>query len=395
MKPLTGVTVLDFTQAFSGPYCAMNLADLGARVIKVERKGIGDQTREWMPLNREGKSGYFAQYNRNKEGIALDVSKEEAKEIVRRIVAKADIVVNNFKVGTMDKLGIGYEDLKKIKPDIIYASITGYGQKGPMSGRAAYDNIIEATCGLMDQSGFPDMQPIRSGCSIGDSYTGLMAVFGIVSAYYHKLRTGQGQTIDVAMQDCLFTGIEDAILEYGVSGRVPGRSGNSRSHMFSPYDVIQCRDGWYAIAALCERGWREFCEEAGLTELLEDDRFKDNAARCTHNSELTEIIRPFFTGHTMAELEETFTCRYFAAAPVIDAEAVEVHPHLLQRNMILPIDDPNVGPLNVVGLPVKFEKTVTDIYRPSPLLGQYTGDVLSEFGYSPEEIRRLEEADVV
>ena len=170
MKPLDGVTVLDFTQAFSGPYCTLNLADYGARVIKVERPVTGDQTREWAPLRKDtGESGYFALYNRNKEGIAVNMRAPEGVEIIKKMVAKADIAVNNFKVGTLDKLGLGYEEMKKINPGLVFTSVTGYGQDGPMAGLAAYDNVIEATCGLMDQSGMPDKQPVRSGCSIGDS----------------------------------------------------------------------------------------------------------------------------------------------------------------------------------------------------------------------------------
>lgn len=394
-KPLDGVTVLDFTQAFSGPYCTMQLADFGARVIKVERKGVGDQTREWAPLDKDGNSAYYAQYNRNKEGIAVDISKEEGKEIIRRLVAKADIVVNNFKVGTLDRQGVGYEEMKKIKPDIVFASINGYGQSGPMSKLAAYDNIIEATCGLMDQSGFPDRQPVRSGCSIGDSYTGLMAAFGIVAAYYHKLMTGEGQTVDVAMQDSLFAGIEDAILEYGVTGQAPVRTGNSRCNMASPYDVVQCKDGWYTIAAITEKGWQEFCTEAGMPQLMEDARFADNAARCAHNAELLQAIQPFFSARTMAELEKTFSCKHFAATPVVDAASATSNPHLLERNMVVEVDDPNVGRFKEVGLPVKFEKTVTNVYRPSPLLGQHTRAVLGEFGYSPEEIEALDAEGVI
>ncbi|WP_130861966.1 CaiB/BaiF CoA transferase family protein [Bacilliculturomica massiliensis] len=395
MKPLSGVTVLDFTQAFSGPYCTLNLADYGARVIKVERTGTGDQTREWMPLAENGGSAYFALYNRNKEGIAVDLSKEEGKELIRRLVKKADIVVNNFKVGTMDKLGIGYEELKKIKPDLVFASVTGYGQTGPLAKLAAYDNIIEATCGLMGQSGFPDRQPVRSGCSIGDSYTGLMAAFGIAAAYYHKLMTGEGQTVDVAMQDSLFASIEDAILEYGVSGTVMERSGNSRSHMVAPYDVIQCKDGWYTVAAVTEKGWAEFCREADMPELLEDPRFQDNELRCRHNAELIGAMEPFFRDKTMEELKAIFSCENFAAAPVIDAGQTMREPHMLQRDMVVEIDDPNVGKYKAVGIPIKFEKTPAEVVKASPLLGEDTMGILMEIGYTEEEVRTLAAAGVV
>lgn len=395
MKPLDGVTVLDFTQAFSGPYCTVNLADYGARVIKVERRATGDQTREWMPLTEDGKSAYFALYNRNKEGISVDLSKEEGKEIIRRIAKKADIVVNNFKVGTLDKLGIGYEELKKIKPDLVFASITGYGQTGPLKKLAAYDNIIEATCGLMNQSGIEGRQPVRSGCSIGDSYTGLMAAFGIAAAYYHKLMTGEGQTVDAAMQDALFAAIEDAILEYGVSGKVMERSGNSRSHMAAPYDVMECRDGWYTAAAITDKGWQEFCREAGMPQLAADPRFLTNELRCAHNDELTAEMQKFFIDKTMEEVSGYFSCENFAAAPVIDAGQTMEQAHMLQRDMVVEIDDPNVGRYKAVGMPIKFEKTPADVYKASPLLGENTREVLTELGYSQEEIDSLRDTGVV
>lgn len=246
-KPLDGVTILDFTQAYSGSFCTVNLADYGARVIKIERVGLGDQAREWDPFTEDGKSGYFALYNRNKEGVAINMREEAGKEIVRKLVAKADIVTNNFKVGTLDKLGLGYDDLKKINPHIVFTSVTGYGQSGPLAKLAAYDNVIEGTCGLMNQSGEPDKQPVRSGASIGDSYTGLMAAVATACAYYHKMETGEGQTVDVAMQDALFAAIEDTVLEYYASGKMLERQGNSRTHMYSPYDISKCKDGWLLI----------------------------------------------------------------------------------------------------------------------------------------------------
>lgn len=395
MKPLEGVTVLDFTQAFSGAYCTMNLGDLGARVIKVERPVVGDQTRQWMPLNNENKSGYFAQYNRNKEGIVVDLSKNEGKEIIFKLVKNADIVVNNFKTGTLDRLGLGYDDLKRVKPDLIFASVTGYGQDGPLSKQAAYDNIIEATCGLMNQSGYTGREPVRSGASIGDSYTGTMALFGIMVAYYHKLMTGEGQTIDVAMQDSLFAGIEDAILEYGASGKAPSRTGNSRPLSVSPYDVFKCKNGWFSIAAISESGWIEFCKESGMVHLLDDPRYCDNVHRCKNNDELTQDIEPFFLNRSLEELTDTFSCRYFAAAPVVDVEYKSNDTQTLERKMIVEVDDSNVGKFNEVGIPVKFSETLTDIYKASPLLGQDTEKILLEIGYSTDDIRKLAQDEVV
>lgn len=399
-KPLDGVTVLDFTQAFSGPYCTLNLADYGARVIKVERLEVGDQTREWAPLRKAGQehageSGYFALYNRNKEGIAVNMRAPEGVEIIKKIAAKADIVVNNFKVGTLDRLGLGYEELKKVNPDIVFTSITGYGQDGPMSGLAAYDNVIEATCGLMDQSGMPDKQPVRSGCSIGDSYTGLMAAFGTACAYYHKLMTGEGQTVDVAMEDSLFASIEDTILEYFGNGRMLQRQGNSRTHMYSPYDVVQCKDGWVAFSAITQKGFEEFCKEAGREDLLADQRFQDNQSRCDNNEALIEEMKKVFADIEMDQVEKRFSGKNFAVAPVIHAGMTIQSKHMNDRNMVIEIDDHNVGKFQAVGHPIKFKKTPATVYKSSPKLGEDTKPVLKELGYTDQEISELSEKGVI
>ena len=395
MKPLEGVTVLDFTQAYSGPYCTLNMADYGARVIKVERIGYGDQTREWGPLRPTGESAYFALYNRNKEGIAVNLRDEKGAEIIKRLVAKADIVVNNFKVGTLDKLGLGYEEMKRINPDIIFASVSGYGTNGPMAKLAAYDNIIEATCGLMEQSGFPDREPVRSGASIGDSYTGLNAAVGIAAAYYNKLKTGKGQEVDVAMQDALFAGLEDTILDYFGNNIVRNRQGNSKSHMVSPYDVLKCRDGWVTVAALTDEGFLEYCRDAGRDDLAKDKRFSTNELRCKNNKELIEEMSKDFRDLTFEEIEAGFECKKFAAAPVLSSERTIKEGHMAERDMVVKIDDNNVGPFDAVGIPIKLEKTPGEILKGSPLLGEHTERLLRELGYSDEEIRSLEEDGVV
>lgn len=389
MRPLEGVTVLDFTQAYSGPYCTVNLADYGARVIKVERVGVGDQTREWMPIVPSGGSGYYALYNRNKECIAIDLSQDKGKEIIKRIAAKADIVVNNFKVGTLDKLGIGYSVLKEINPDIVFTSISGYGQNGPMAKLAAYDNIIEATCGLMGQTGIVGKQPVRSGCSIGDSYTGLMAAVGTAAAYYNKLNGRGGQQVDVAMEDSLFAAIEDTILEYFANGKIMDRPGNSRTHLFSPYDVVQVKDGWCTVSALTDKGFEEFCKESGNTYLLADERFKTNAARCENNDALMAEMQKYFIDKSFDDIKATFSGKNFAAVPVLDAGQTTDEKHMADRDMVIEIDDPNVGLFKSVGFPVKFEKTPGCVAKPSSLLGEHTEKILKEFGYSEEEIAAM------
>ena len=239
MRPLEGITVLDFTQAYSGPYCAMNLADYGARVIKVERADYGDQSREWGPYTEDDGSGYFALYNRNKESIAIDLSEPEGKDIIKKLYSEVDVVLENFKFGTIDKLGIGYEVAKEINPEIIFASITGFGQTGPLRKKTAYDNVVECMCGFMEMTGYPDGPAMRSGASVGDSYTGLTMFLAIVLACYKKKRTGKGSRLDVSMLDTMFATVEDAVLAYSLTGKPISRTGNAKPREIVPYDVYE------------------------------------------------------------------------------------------------------------------------------------------------------------
>jgi len=389
MKPLEGVTILDFTQALSGPFCVLNLADYGARVIKVERLGVGDQSRDWGPMDKNGVSTFYPLYNRNKESISVDMRSPEGAEIIKKIASSADIAVNNFKVGTLEKMGLSYDNLKEINPDIIFTSLSGYGQEGPMAKLPAYDNVIEATSGLMNQSGMIDNQPIRSGSSVGDSYTGLMTAFCTLAAYYHKLETGEGQAVDVAMQDTLFSSIEDSILESFATGYERPRQGNQKSHLYAPYDVYKCKDGWCAVAAITDRGFEELCKEANRQELLKDERFTNNSLRCENVEALTDIMKDIFKGMTFEEIINTFSCRYASVSPVYHAGQMLSQKQIHDREMIMRIDDNNIGEFNMVGFPVKLEKTPAEVRKPSSKLGQETRAILKEFGYSDDHIDEL------
>lgn len=212
MNVLEGITVIDFTQAYSGPFCAMQLADFGARVIKVERAGVGDQSREWTPF-RNNYSGYYASINRNKESLTLDIASDEGQEIIKTLVKDADVVLENFKYGTLAKMGLDYDSLKEINPAIIFASLSGFGQSGPHKKLAAYDNVVQSMCGVMDITGYPDGDPCRVGPGLGDSFTGLMVCNGILMALQHRMKTGEGQSLNVAMMDSLFGIVENAILD--------------------------------------------------------------------------------------------------------------------------------------------------------------------------------------
>lgn len=393
MKILEGVTVVDFTQAYSGPFCAMQLADFGARVIKIERACVGDQSREWTPF-RNNYSGYYASINRNKESLTLDISSEEGQNIVKALVKDADIVLENFKYGTLAKMGLDYEELKKINPGIIFASLSGFGQSGPYKKLAAYDNVVQSMCGIMDITGYPDGDPCRVGPGIGDSYTGLQVCNGILMAYLHKLKTGEGQCLNVAMLDALFGIVEDTILEKTVNDRELTRMG-TRNAMFAPYDVLPCKDGLYTVAVTTEEDFGKFCAAIGKPNLAADTRFATNADRLENHDALMEEIKPFFVGKTRAEADAVMTAADVAGGSVQDIPEVMHDEQLIAREMFWEIDDPGIGLHKNMANPVKMSKTPAALKNGSPLLGQDTDHILKELGYTPEKIQELHAAHIV
>lgn len=395
MKPLEGMTVLDFTQAFSGPYCAMNLGDYGARIIKVERVEDGDQSREWGPYVENGNSGYFALYNRNKESIAVDLSEPEGKEIIRKLYAEVDVVLENFKYGTMDKLGIGYDVAKQENPGIIFASITGFGQTGPLCRNTAYDNVIECMCGYMEITGYPDGPPLRSGASVGDSYTGITMFFGIVLAYYDKMRTGKGRRLDVAMLDTMFAAVEDAILAYSLTGKPVKRTGNAKPNEIVPYDVYECADGPLAVGITDESMWHGFCEAVGMPQLEKDPMFSDNDVRCKNFKDFTRLIRAEMKKCGKDHMLKTFLEHGIPAAPLLLPLETLDNEQFKDRDMIVEIEDDNVGFFKVPGVPIKFSKTPGGISKSSPILGENTAEILKSVGYTDQDIKKLAAEEII
>lgn len=395
MRPLEGITVLDFTQAYSGPYCAMNLADYGARVIKVERVEDGDQSREWGPYVENGNSGYFALYNRNKEGIAVDLGEPEGKEIIRKLYAQVDVVLENFKFGTIDKLGIGYDVAKEINPEIIFASITGFGQTGPLRKNTAYDNVVECMCGFMEMTGYPDGPAMRSGASVGDSYTGITMFLAIVLACYDKKRTGKGRRLDVSMLDTMFATVEDAVLAYSLTGVPIKRTGNAKPREIVPYDTYKCSDETIAVGITEEAMWPDFCNAIEMPELIDDPLYATNDLRCRNFDSFTELMK-----NVMANKTSDWALKQFAQYGIpaskllLPLEALN-DDHFKARDMVLEIDDANVGRYKASGLPIKFSKTPGFVKKSSPLLGESTISVLEAAGYTQSEIAELIEEEIV
>lgn len=394
MKVLEGMKVIDFTQAFSGPFCTLQLADFGAEVIKVERPVTGDQSREWFPI-KDGYSGYYASINRNKKGLALDIGKPEGAEAIRKLIKDADVIVENFKVGTLDKFGLGYEDVKKINPGIIYASISGFGQNTTLRKSPAYDNIIQSMTGFQYMTGFPHEQEVRCSSAIGDSFTGLNCSLGIVMAYLRKLKTGEGARIDVSMFDCIFGILEPHILAKTVSGKDTFRMGNADHSLFAPYDAYDCKDGWFSVAVTNNEDFARFCKVIGNEALSEDIRFADNKNRCENVEVLKEEIAPFFAEKTRDELEKIFTDNNIINAPLLTIPEIIEHPHAAARGMMLYMDDPGLGKFRTTSNPMKLDVTPAVYETAAPLLGQNTREVMIDAGFSEEELEQLKKDGVV
>lgn len=395
MAPLEGITILDFTQAYNGPYCTMVLADLGARVIKVERLG-GEQSRFWEPYTEDDESGYFALLNRNKEGIAVDLGEPEGKEIIKKLYAKVDVIVENFKFGTIDKLGLGYEVAKEINPNIIFASSSGYGQTGPLATNTAYDNVIESMCGYMDMTGFPELPPLRSGASVGDSYTGLSVAVGVLLALYHRKKTGEGKRVDVAMLDTMFAALEDSIMTYSLTGKPLHRSGNAKPAEIVPYDSYICKDGkMLTVTITRDEMWPNFCKAIDMPELIDDPLYATNDLRVKNFDSFTKKMQGYMTEQELDDMVARFQKHNVPASGVYRPIDAAEHPHMLARDMIIQYHDDNIGEFRSFGFPIKFSKTPETIRKGSPRIGGDTVRVMQELGYDQATIDEYIEEEIV
>ena len=384
MSILKDVLVLDFSQGYSGDFCTMQLADFGARVIKIERKGVGDMARSWEPM-QDGQSGYFAMLNRNKESLEVDFNTDEGITMIKKLIANADILVENYKGGTMEKWGLGYEDLREENKGLIYASLSGFGKTGSYQNQPAYENVIQAMSGIMEMTGFPEDAPVRVGPAIGDSLTALMLANGIVMAYYYKMQTGEGQRVDVAMLDTLFSIMESPVLFHSLKGMQTSRCGNNEADTLVPYDVYPCKDGYFSVGLASDAGWEPFCHAVGMPRLLEDERFADNALRCKNYCAFTKEMLPYFAKYTRSELQTIFTEAHIPNAPVLSVPEIMMHPQITDREMLVELNDEGIGKYRAVNNPMKLSKTPAEIRKGAPLLGQDTTRICKEFGLTLRE----------
>ncbi|BDG61613.1 CaiB/BaiF CoA transferase family protein [Caldinitratiruptor microaerophilus] len=401
--PLTGLRVLDLSRVLAGPYCTMLLADAGADVIKVEPPA-GDDTRAWGPPYlpgcepREGYPGdsaYFASCNRNKRGIAVDLRTPEGQEIVRRLAARADVVVENFKLGTMERWGLGYEDvLRPLNPRLVYASISGFGRDGPDAELPGYDFVVQAAAGLMSITGEPDGEPMKVGVAVSDLTTGMLCAFAILAALWRRQLTGQGQRVDLSLLETQVGWLANVAQNYLVTGKPPRRYGNAHANIV-PYQVLHAQDRPFVVAVGNDRQFERFVMLLGRPELASDPRFATNAARVLHRDELValldEVLRTRPAGYWLAGMREMG----IPGGPVRTIPEVFDDPQVRHREMLVEVDHPAAGALKLVGIPFKFGDTPGRVRRPPPRLGEHTLEVLAEVGYTPAEVTALVAAGVV
>ena len=392
--PLEGVVVVDCTQVLAGPFCTLLLADMGADVIKVERLEGGDDNRRQGPPFIKGWSASFLAINRNKRGLALDLRGEEGKRVFGRLVERADVVVENFRPGTMDRLGLGYSRLMEINPAIIFCSISGFGQTGPYSRRGGFDLVAQGMSGLMSVTGIPGGPPVKVGVPITDLTAGMYGAYGILNAYIHRLRTGEGQMVDTSL---LEAGIGYTFWEsvvYFATGEVPGPLGSAH-RLSAPYQALKTSDGYLNVGGATQSVWESLCRAIGREELLADPRFATGGDRKLHEVELAELLETTFGGKPTAHWMDVLGAAGVPCGPIYDMEEVYRDPQVRARDMLVELDDPDLGKLKNIGIPVKLSRTPGRIRRRAPSLGEHTREVLLEAGYTAEEVDRLSQAGVV
>jgi crotonobetainyl-CoA:carnitine CoA-transferase CaiB-like acyl-CoA transferase len=382
------VKVLELAQIMAGPTCGLMLADLGADVIKVERVPGGDDTRHMDRPSVLGESASFMAMNRNKRGIALNLKLSAAQDALKRMAARADVVTENYRKGTMEKLGVGYEALKKINPGLIYCSISGYGRTGPYADKGGYDLIAQGMSGLMSVTGEPGRPPAKSGGPVCDINAGLLAALGVVCAYVYRLKTGEGQLVDTSLFEA---GIQQMYWQaaiYFATGESPGPTGSA--HILSaPYQAFRAADGWLTIGGANQGNWERVVRVLNAPQWLADSRFASNVERMKNLAPLTEVMSEKIRTWKMKDLIVALDAAGVPCGPINSIADVAADPHALARDMVVELDHPRAGKTRALGLPIKLSRTPGKVSRPAPVLGQHTREVLAEFGFSASEIEGL------
>ena len=401
--PLHGLKVFDLTRVLAGPHCTQLLGDLGAEVIKVERPGSGDDTRGFAPpfqKNDKGEdtseSAYYTGANRNKRSITINIGTSEGQALTKKLMADCDILVENFKAGTLDRYGLGYEQMKAEFPRLIYCSITGFGQTGPYAPRPGYDGLIQAMGGVMSLTGVPDGEPMKVAVPICDLMAGMYASVGILAAVRHQAETGEGQFIDIGMLDTHVGWLANQGMNYLATGENPKRIGNQHPNIL-PYQVMPTSDGYIVLSVGNDPTFERFCKLAECEELLEDERFQTNAARVSNRDHVTETLNEITKKKTSEWWLDNLEKEKIGSGPINNLEQVFADPHVIAREMVIEMDHPATGskPMKLIANPIKLSATPPTYRKPPPLLGEHTDEVLQEAGLSADEIAKLKEDGTV
>ena len=392
--PLDGMKVLDLTRVLAGPYATMLLGDLGAEVIKIEQPGTGDESRNFGPF-KNGFSLYFMSVNRGKQSVTLNLKTERGQAIFKQLLEQTDILVENFRPGTMEKLGLDYDTLKIEHPSLIYAACSGFGQTGPYSQQGAYDMIIQGMGGIISITGEPDGPPVRVGTSISDITAALFTTIGVLSALHHRNRTGNGQFVDVAMLDSLVAVLENAVVRYFATGEAPKPLG-ARHPAITPFEAFASADGHVIIALGNDTLWAKFCEHVNRKELISDERFRTNADRTENHGELFPILSEIMSRRKTDDWIDALGAIGVPSGPINTMDKVVSHPQVRAREMITRIAHQITGEVEVPGVPIKLSETPGDVDAPAPSLGEHTAQVLTGLlKMSPDEVEQLKRDGVI
>jgi crotonobetainyl-CoA:carnitine CoA-transferase CaiB-like acyl-CoA transferase len=387
--PLAGLKVIDLSHIMAGPVCCLMLADMGADVIKLEKFPGGDDVRRSIPPIQGGEPSSFMMMNRNKRGIAVNLKTEGGQELLRRLLTTADVVVENFTPGTMERLGFGYEELRKLNPALIYCALSGFGRTGPYAERRGFDLVAQGMSGIMSCTGEgPGRPPVKCGPPVTDIGAGVLAAMGVLAAYVHRLKTGEGQMVDTSLLEAgvMFTYWQSAIAF--ATGESPPAMGSAHP-LNGPYQAFPTKDGWVIIGAATQPIWLRLVDALAAPELAEDPRFRANGDRMRHLAELEMVLSEHFRRKTTAEWVRLLEEKGVPAGPVNTIAQMHEDPQVLHRQMVVEVDHTAAGRVKTIGLPVKFSRTPGGVRAGAPLLGEHTRDVLREYGYADAEIDRL------
>jgi crotonobetainyl-CoA:carnitine CoA-transferase CaiB-like acyl-CoA transferase len=391
--PLEGLKVIDLSHIMAGPACSMLLADMGADVIKVEKMPGGDDARRMVPPTVADESAAFLIMNRNKRGIALNLKTEEGRAVLTRLLKNADVLIENYRRGTMEKMGFGYDALQALNPKLIYCSISGFGRTGPYADRGGFDLVAQGMTGLMTITGErPGGPPMKAGAPVTDITAGILACVGVLAALHARESTGQGQVVDTSLFEA---GIVHTYWHSAIcfaTGQAPGPMGSAHP-LNAPYQAFPASDGWLTVGAANQENWMRLLDALEAPELRDDPRFTNNAERMRNLSALTETLSPLFQRRSVAEWLQRLEESGVPAGPVLDIAQMHADPQTLAREMVVETTHPSAGPVKAIGLPIKFSETPGSVRRAAPLLGQHTREVLREYGYSDAQIDRLAEQE--